>query len=283
MTSLTPHLVLHDQFIPRFFYGTAWKETQTADLTFQALQCGFTAIDTANQRKHYFEEGVGNGIHKFLQLNSRKRDTLFIQTKFTFARGQDHRKPYDESDSFTKQVADSFASSLIHLQTEYLDSYVLHGPSHNNGLTDADFEVWNAMEKLVTDQKVKFLGISNVTAPQLSELCAHVKIKPNFVQNRCFARFGWDRQTREICERESLVYQGFSLLTANQRELASPLILALARKYNKTIPQVVFRFSQQLGMICLTGTTQTEHMRQDLNIYDFELNPDEISQIENIG
>ena len=92
------------QNIPSFFYGTAWKEDKTEDLTFQALQAGFTAVDTANQRIHYYEEAVGAGIRKFLDLKTRKREDLFLQTKFTFARGQDHRKPYNDSDPFPVQV-----------------------------------------------------------------------------------------------------------------------------------------------------------------------------------
>ncbi len=88
--------------IPRFFYGTAWKEDRTTDLVSEAIKTGFRAIDTANKRKHYFEEGVGEGI----QTSAVPRAELFLQTKFTYARGQDHRKPYNETDSFTQQVSD---------------------------------------------------------------------------------------------------------------------------------------------------------------------------------
>ena len=83
-----------EQNIPFFFYGTAWKEERTAPLTFDALQAGFRAIDTANQRKHYHEEGVGLGIERFLTSGLCRREDLFLQTKFTVASGQDHRKPY---------------------------------------------------------------------------------------------------------------------------------------------------------------------------------------------
>lgn len=289
------HYVIEDQFVPKYFYGTAWKEERTEDLTFQALQAGFRAIDTANQRKHYYEEGVGRGIKKFLELSTTEkfapspdlftvtRKDLFLQSKFTYSAGQDLRKPYNENDSFSQQVADSFASSLNHLNTNYLDSYVLHGPFMNHGIAEADLEVWGAMENLIAKKQVHFLGVSNVSPQQLSEFCKKVHIKPRFVQNRCFARLGWDKQVREICRRENIIYQGFSLLTANSIELASHLVTSLAQKYNKTIPQIIFRFSQQLGMICLTGSTNPMHLSQDLNIYDFELTPTEVMQIENIA
>lgn len=280
---LTPYLNLNDIHIPRFFYGTAWKEETTEDLTFQALQSGFLAIDTANQRKHYFEEGVGLGLKKFLNLGTLKRENIFLQTKFTFARGQDHRKPYKDNDTYTQQVADSFQSSLTHLNTTTLDSYVLHGPYSGRGIGAEDLEVWSAMENLVTQQKVQFLGVSNVSLNQLEQLFDSTKIKPQFVQNRCFANMGWDKPVREFCLEKNIIYQGFSLLTANSVELASSPILEIARKHNKTVAQIIFRFSQQLGMITLTGTSDENHMKQDLNIYNFELSAQEISTIEHIS
>jgi diketogulonate reductase-like aldo/keto reductase len=277
------HLSVNGNKVPRFFYGTAWKEERTADLTFAALNSGFTAIDTANQRKHYFEEGAGKGLQKFLAPGKARREDIFLQTKFTFARGQDHRIPYDDNDPYPQQVADSLASSLNHLQTDYLDSLVLHGPYANTGICPEDLETWAAMEDHHRQGTVRLIGVSNVSAAQLAELCGRVKIKPAFVQNRCYARFGWDRQVREVCRREGIVYQGFSLLTANSMELSSPAVGAIANRHGKTVAQIVFRFCQQIGMITLTGTTRADHMRQDLDIYGFELSPEEISLLENIA
>src|SRR3990167_10182263 len=116
----------HNTHIPPILYGTAWKEDDTQRLVMQALTSGFKGIDTANQRRHYFEEGVGLGIQQFLKSSQKTRNDLFIQTKFTSVHGQDHRKPYDDFDSLTNQVKQSFASSLEHLQTNYIDSYILH-------------------------------------------------------------------------------------------------------------------------------------------------------------
>src|SRR6187455_2987704 len=96
--------------VPRFLYGTAWKEDDTARLTELALRAGFRGIDTANQRKHYHEAAVGRGV--------------------------------------AAEVEQSFASSLAHLGTDTLDSYVLHGPSRGEGLGPADWEAWRAMEAL---------------------------------------------------------------------------------------------------------------------------------------
>jgi diketogulonate reductase-like aldo/keto reductase len=269
--------------VPSFFYGTAWKEDRTAQLTEQALRAGFRAIDTANQRKHYFEEGVGQGLQAFLQAGRLTRDDLFLQTKFTYARGQDHRKPYDANASYTTQVEQSFASSLQHLGVDRIDSYVLHGPYTQPGLTRADHEVWRAMEALHGSGKVRWIGVSNVQLEQLQELIELATVKPRFVQNRCYASDAWDRDIRALCSEHGIRYQGFSLLTANRSELRSPLFDMLAEKYQRTVPQIVFRFARQAGMIPLTGTTSAEHMRTDLDIEDFELTPAELEQIEHVA
>lgn len=269
--------------IPSFLYGTAWKEERTRELVVDALNAGFTGIDTANQRKHYFEEAVGLGIQHYLNLNHKKRNDLFIQSKFTYASGQDSRKPYNENDSFQTQVLQSFASTLDHLHTDYLDSFVLHGPFYNQGLIEADWEVWDTMESLVHKKQVKFLGISNVTIHQLETLYNEVAIKPAFVQNRCFAVKHWDKEIREFCTAHHIIYQGFSLLTANQNYLLNSLIKSIAVKYRKTIPQVVFCFAKQIGILPLTGTSNRQHMHEDLDSDAFQLTVEELKQIETIS
>ncbi|HFF3625520.1 aldo/keto reductase family protein [Legionella pneumophila] len=268
---------------PPILYGTAWKEDDTKRLVLQALNSGFRGIDTANQRRHYFEEAVGDAIDQFSTTSQKTRSDLFLQTKFTSVHGQDHRKPYDEFDSLTNQVKQSFASSLEHLQTDYIDAYILHGPSLSHGIIDADLEIWQAMEELVCSRKVKFLGISNVNMVQVEELYRKVSIKPSFIQNRCFAITQWDQDVRTFSQKNKIIYQGFSLLTANQRYLLNPHMQSLAVKYDKTIPQIIFRFANQVGILPLTGTTNQQHMDNDLNIYDFELTQEEIQYIENIG
>src|SRR5947209_1319386 len=114
---------LADNLIPNFLYGTAWKEERTAALTENAIRAGFRGIDTANQRRHYFEAGVGEGLAAAYRAGIVTRAELFLQTKFTYRRGQDHRLPYDPAASLTVQVAQSLAGSLEHLDTHYVDSF----------------------------------------------------------------------------------------------------------------------------------------------------------------
>lgn len=268
---------------PKFFYGTAWKEERTEALTLSALNAGFFAIDTANQRKHYYEDGVGKAIQTFVEQTQYNRSDLFIQTKYTYQNGQDHRLPYEPTADYKTQVLQSFSSSLKHLRTDYVDSYILHGPFSNNTHNPEDYAVWQAMEELYDQGLVKQIGVSNVTYAQLQNIYGFAKVKPTFVQNRCYARMGWDKEVRFFCQDNKISYQGFSLLTANKDELGRPLLQQLSEKYNKSIPQITFKFAQQLGMITLTGTTNPDHMVLDLKINDFELTPEEILQIEHLS
>src|SRR5438270_3541240 len=153
--------------VPGFLYGTAWKEDRTAGLTELALRAGFRAIDTANQRRHYFEAGVGEALAAAYRAGIVKRDDLFLQTKFTYQRGQDHRLPYDPAASAAVQVAQSLASSLEHLATEYVDSFVLHGPSSGSEWAEVDSEVWKAMRQERDAGRTRLLGVSNVSLEHL--------------------------------------------------------------------------------------------------------------------
>ncbi len=269
--------------VPRFLYGTAWKEDRTRALTERALEAGFRGIDTANQRKHYHEAGVGEAVESAIDGGEMDREDLFLQTKFTHEAGQDHRIPYDPDDPFEDQVEASLESSLEHLGTDYVDSLILHGPSTRSGLADADRAVWRTLETLAEGERVERIGVSNVSPGQLEELLEFAERPSAFVQNRCFARVAWDRPTRKLCEDQGIRYQAFSLLTANQRELRSPEIHEIAERHEKTVPQIVFRFALQVGMIALTGTTSEEHMRQDLACFDFELAAGEVEAIEGVG
>lgn len=275
--------LLTQKNIPYFIYGTSWKEEKTQELTFMALNNGFTGIDTANQRIHYFEEGVGLGIRQFLQFSGKKRTDLFLQTKFTPAASQDERKPFDENDTYDNQVRQSFESSLHHLNTDYIDSYVLHGPTYNSVLVRDDLEIWRAMENLYHEKKARLLGISNVNLEQLESLYHSAAIKPSIVQNRCFASNQWDASVRLFCKNHGIVYQGFSLLTANQSFLRTNTMHQLSTHYKKTIPQIIFRFALQIGMLPLTGTRSQQHMKEDLDIDSFELTADSLRIIEHIS
>ena len=263
------------------------------------------------REKHYFEQEVGNALLNAYKKLGIAREDLFLQTKFTYAIAQDHRKPYDENANHSKQVWQSFESSLNHLHTNYIDSYILHGPYNNQGLDSIDWETWETMEKLYKQDKVKHLGISNVNLEQIVELFEKANVKPSFVQNRCFAVMGWDKNIREYCNDNGIKYQGFSLLTANRQFLGGEMVELKDRNirklgfidegYNKnnsnlhpsiqniisetckSIQQIIFKFSQQVGMIPITGTCLDLHMKSNLEINDFMLTSFQLKTIEDIA
>ena len=279
LTRVAAHLDVGGVWVPWLIYGTAWKQDRTAALTELALTTGFVGFDTANQRKHYVEAAVGEAI----AAAGIPRDQLFVQTKFTYARGQDHRLPYDPSAPLTQQVQQSFASSLDHLGIDRLDSYLMHGPERLQGWSEADREVWRAMEGLHREGRVRLLGISGVSGEQLATLCTEAAVPPSFVQNRCYARTGWDREVRTACRGHGVTYQGFSLLTANARELASRGVSRIADRLGATIPQVIFSFAKALGIVALTGTSDQGHMQQDLAAGGIVLEPADVGAIERLA
>lgn len=249
----------------------------------QALRAGFRGIDTANQRRHYFEAGVGEGLAAAYGAGIATRTDLFLQTKFTYRSGQDHRLPYDASEPLSQQVAQSLASSLEHLGTDYVESYVLHGPASNYGWTAADGEVWEAMKNERDAGRARMLGVSNISLRHLQQMIEVHGEAPAFVQNRCYARLGWDRDIRQFCVQHGIVYQGFSLLTANVdvsitrcSAESRPGLMPLLRKLSLPLLRAV-------RILPLTGTSNPEHMRQDLSGIELKLSADEISAIESLA
>jgi len=270
--------------VPTFFYGTAWKEGETERLTSQALSAGFRAIDTANQRRHYVEAGVGAAVAGAVARGTVTRAELFLQTKFTHVGGQDDRLPYDRRADPRSQVMQSFASSLEHLGTDYVDSYVLHGPTTRRGLAAEDREVWQAMTELHREGRTRLLGVSNVGLDQLELLCEVAGTAPAFVQNRCYASTGWDREIRRFCRSHAIRYQAFSLLTANGPALRDQRVVRPSRRIGATPEQVVFRFALDVGMLPLTGTSSAKHAAEDLRVYELPpLTDDEIDALDGFG
>jgi diketogulonate reductase-like aldo/keto reductase len=269
--------------IPDLLYGTAWKKDPTAALTELALRTGFRGVDTANQLRHYHEAGVGEGLAAAYDAGVVTRSDLFLQTKFTYRQGQDHRLPYDPAARLSVQVEQSMSSSLEHLGTTYVDSFVLHGPAWRQGWSPDDAEVWEAMRQERDARRARLLGVSNVGSHHLEQMMAVHNEAPAFVQNRCFAVTGWDSDVRRFCRERGVTYQGFSLLTANMEVLEHPVVTDPAAKLNATPAQLIFAFARAIGILPLTGTTNLEHMKQDLASRELELPPKVIKAIEHIA
>ena len=153
-------------------------------------------------------------------------------------------------------------------------------PASGYTWTDDDAEVWAAMMKERDAGRARLLGVSNVSLRHLKHMKATHTEVPAFVQNRCYARLGWDRDVRSFCNDQKIIYQGFSLLTANPEVLGHAHISSIAARVGATPAQVVFSFAQEVGMLPLTGTTKATHMKQDLASRDLGLSVEEIRTIE---
>jgi diketogulonate reductase-like aldo/keto reductase len=263
--------------MPKILYGTAWKKSTTEGLVAAAIGQGFRGIDTACQPKHYEEAAVGAGVAASL-VGGLTRADLYLQTKYTPLSGQDPKRiPYDAEATISEQVAQSFAVSLDNLRTDYIDCLVLHSPLPAVKQTQ---EAWQAMEALVDSGKVGQLGISNCyQLLQLEALYDGARVKPAVIQNRFYADTQYDRNIRAYCRRRRIVYQSFWTLTANPKVLASPTLTALAEKYQRTAPQILFRYLTQIDAVPLTGTCSGQHMREDLAIFEFQLAGDEVARL----
>ncbi len=263
---------------PRILYGTAWKEERTRQLVERAVELGFRGVDTAAQPKHYDEAAVGRAFEAVIDRGIVTRDELYVQTKFTPYPGQDPRRvPYDPAAPLAAQVEQSFTRSLRNLNIGHVDALVLHSPMPDVRLLE---DVWRAMEAIVDSGGTRQLGISNCySLAYLEELCSMARIKPTVVQNRFYAATNFDVRIRRFCAENGMIYQSFWTLTANPDLLESPELQRPAARLRRTAAQVLFRFLTQEGVVPLTGTQSEQHMRDDLAIFEFELDDAERSAI----
>jgi diketogulonate reductase-like aldo/keto reductase len=188
--------------------------------------------------------------------------------------------PYDKKAPVEVQVAQSFATSLKNLQTDYVDSLVLHSPI---APYETMIKVWRAMETIYHSGSARQLGISNCYETDLIEaLSADVQVKPAILQNRFYQATGYDIDLRRWCADSGVIYQCFWTLTANPHLLSGKTIQTIALKTHKTPAQILFRYLNQSGAVPLTGTTSDQHMAEDLAIVEFELVSADIESIDRL-
>ena len=140
------------------------------------------------------------------------------------------------------------------------------------------------MEAIHDSGRARLLGVSNVSARAAPTACAERPASgPASSRTAATPSAAGTATSREFCAANGIVYQGFSLLTANREVLAHPELARIARRHGRTASQIVFRFALDVGMMPLTGTTDPDHMRADLDVFDFQLTPAEVQQIEGLS
>ena len=257
--------------MPSLVYGTAWKREETERLARQALSAGFVGFDTACQPKHYDEPALGRA------LAGASRERLWIQTKFTPVGGHDDRRPYHVWQPVEDQVRASFAKSLENLGTTYVDALLLHSPLETYELT---LRAWRVLEAFHAVGSVRTLGVSNVNFPTFERLWNESTVKPGIVQNRFYNRTGYDREMRAFCVRHGVAYQGFWTLTGNRNVVSGPVVAEIASRLGKPPVSVYYRALMQLGLVVLDGTKSMDHMREDQEVLEFELDAADVAAID---
>ena len=251
--------------LPFIMYGTAWKKEKTASLVSQAVESGFRFIDTACQPKHYNEAGVGKGWKEAAARLGLNRSDFFLQTKFTSVNGQDPNNiPYDEFGELEEQVKQSLGKSLTNLQTDYIDSLVLHSPMRTY---DETMRVWRVFESFVKENKVRQLGVANFyDHNKFLDLYEDAHIKPKVVQNRFYSDSGFDAELRSLCKAYGVTYQSFWTLTANREAIKSTKWKTIAKSKRLTPQTLMYAYMMAKGHTPLSGTTDSTHMKEDVDI-----------------
>ena len=220
-----------------------------------AISTGYRLIDTA--QAYYNEEGVGNAVTRC----GVPRKELFLTTKIWI------------SNAGETNAARSIDESLRKLHTDYIDLLLIHQPFSDYPGT------WRAMEKAVKDGKVRAIGLSNFYPDRFVDMAEYAEIKPavNQLKTNVFSQ-QWEAEA-EMNLYDTHIMAWAPLAQGNPELLTNPVLTALAERYNKTVQQVALRYLIQRGIIAIPKSTHTERMKQNLDVFDFALTPEDMESI----
>ena len=220
-----------------------------------AISTGYRLIDTA--QAYYNEEGVGNAVTRC----GVPRNELFLTTKIWI------------SNAGETNAARSIDESLRKLHTDYIDLLLIHQPFSDYPGT------WRAMEKAVKDGKVRAIGLSNFYPDRFVDMADYAEIKPavNQLKTNVFSQ-QWEAEA-EMNLYDTHIMAWAPLAQGNPELLTNPVLTALAERYNKTVQQVALRYLIQRSIIAIPKSTHTERMKQNLDVFDFALTPEDMESI----
>ena len=220
-----------------------------------AISTGYRLIDTA--QAYYNEEGVGNAVARC----GVPRNELFLTTKIWI------------SNAGETNAARSIDESLRKLHTDYIDLLLIHQPFSDYPGT------WRAMEKAVKDGKVRAIGLSNFYPDRFVDMAEYAEIKPavNQLKTNVFSQ-QWEAEA-EMNLYDTHIMAWAPLAQGNPELLTNPVLTALAERYNKTVQQVALRYLIQRGIIAIPKSPHTERMKQNLDVFDFALTPEDMESI----
>ncbi|XP_031623206.1 aldo-keto reductase family 1 member B1-like [Contarinia nasturtii] len=274
--------------MPGFGLGTYESFGEAGRATKHAIDVGYRHFDTA--RLYENEEEVGKAIQEKIKEGVVKREEIFIVTKLW------------NTDHEPEKVEKACRKSCEKLGLGYIDLYLMHWPvaftertpyeywplnddgQYDNA--DVDFlDTWKSMEKLVDLGLVKSIGISNFNSQQIKRLLANCRIKPVNNQIECSPQINQKKLIKFCQDREIIVTAYCPLgrpIPADKKPgfLYDAKLGDIAKKYNKTIPQIVFRFLLDIGAVPIPKSVTPSRIEENISVFDFKLTSDEIKYID---
>ena len=241
--------------MPLIGFGTFMLGGETCkNAVAEAIKNGYRMIDTAEAYGN--EKEVGEGIRQ----SGIDRRELFLVTKVNF-------KSYENAEQ-------SVLQSLTNLQTDYIDLLLLHWPFANY------YKAWRTLEKLYAEEKIRAIGVSNFEPDQLLDLIAYNQIIPavNQIETNLYCQRSTERSWMD---KKQVAHMAYAPLGQGNRDemFQEPAVLSLAEKYRKTPAQILLRFLTQKDIIVIPRSTNPEHIRENFDLFDFELTAAEMAQL----
>lgn len=230
-------------------------QTETERVVSDALEVGYRMIDTA--QSYFNEQQVGDAI----KHSGLKREDLFITTKLWV---QDYE--YDDA-------LRAFDESMKRLGLDYLDLYLLHKPYGNY------YAAWRACEKLYKEGRLKAIGVTSFSSERLQDLFLHNEVKPavNQLETNPFFQ---QKEAHEFLQHEGIQHEAWAPFAEGKNGIFThPVLKAIADKHGKSVGQVVLHWMIQRGIVVIPKSTHLERMKQNIDVFDFELIPDDMQRI----
>ena len=238
-------------------------EDQCEQVVLDAIGTGYRLLDTASSYKN--EEAVGSAVKKSIAAGMVKREDLFITTK-----------AYIQQMGYEKTVQ-AFYESLNKLRLDYLDLYLIHMP-----LGDY-YGAWRAMEDLYEAGKIRAIGVCNFDGARLMDLCYNARIRPMVNQ---IERHPHYQRTEELAIMKKFEVQpeGWAPFAEGLKGMfTEPVLQRIAEKHGKTVPQIILRCDIQQGVVIIPKSVHKNRMEENMAVWDFELDSDDMKQIEELN
>lgn len=279
------NLILHNGItMPSIGMGTFPLQGTAMDVAIDAaLSCGYRAFDTAFGYNN--DLSLGNSLQKYMGKYGLTRKDIFITTKIgdKLAKGRPTGNYFYNSDSCENRDVSAIVQSQIknafhNLQTDYVDLLLLHYP-----YPDYYLEIWNCMETIYNEAKVRAIGVSNFRERHLEQIINNSTIIP-MVNQFEHHPLNTKKYLVEYCQKLNIQIEAYSPLLMMNCKLTEIAILSnLSLKYSKSIPQIILRWNIQLGIIPIPKSGNPLRLKENISIFDFELTKQEMININSLN